>query len=68
MMRVKKTISVTLILLGVVLVVSALPLAIKFFFRIFQLFLLNPLEGLCMTGLLLVFQLLYIAIVEGEEG
>ena len=68
MMRVKKTISVTLILLGVVLVVSALPLAIKFFFRIFQLFLLNPLEGLCMTGLLFVFSLAYTLLREEEEG
>lgn len=41
-----------LIVIGALLIVSALPMAIKYFFRLFLLMLENPLEATCFFGLL----------------
>ena len=71
--KLKKTFWVTLLIIGVVLIVSALPLAIKFFFRGFLLLLQHPLEGACFFGLLSGFMITWGLLeekfaVEGQEG
>ena len=69
--KLKKTFWVTLLIIGVVLIVSALPLAIKFFFRGFLLLLQHPLEAFCFFGLLALFTTTWIVweeSVEGQEG
>lgn len=67
MMRVKNIFSVSLIIIGVVLTVLALPLAIKFFFRIFHLLLVHPLESLSFFGLATAFLTVYIYLDEAES-
>ena len=66
MMRVKNIFSVSLIIIGVVLTVIALPLAIKFFFRIFHLLLVHPQESLSFFGLATAFLVAYIYLDEKE--
>ena len=69
--KLKKTFWVTLLIIGVVLIVSALPLAIKFFFRGFLLLLQHPLEAFCFFGLLTLLTTMWIwweESVEGQEG
>ena len=52
MENMKNKIGAILIGIGALLIVSALPLAIKYFFRLFLLLLENPLEALSFFGLL----------------
>ena len=66
--KLKKTFWVTLLIIGVVLIVSALPLAIKFFFRGFLLLLQHPLEAFCFFGLLTLFITTWIVWEESVEG
>ena len=50
--KLKNSFLVSLLIIGVVLIVSALPLAIRYFFRLFQLMLENPLEATAFFGLM----------------
>ena len=62
--KLKNSFLVSLLIIGVVLTISALPLAIKYFFRLFLLVLENPLEAICFFGLVGGFLLLLLLFEE----
>ena len=63
----KNKIGAILIGIGALLIVSALPPAIKYFFRLFLLLLENPLEAFCFFGLLTLLSFVVTKVQELEK-